>query len=115
MSDESQKNGLPDSFAVALSGLRPEREVYFLSVLSHNVTVAVRGVYADKLDAEQSLRKLYGLNEIQHQISSRLIHLSAGDEMWAADSFVKALMSRASTYDCEDEILVAFKFTLPFA
>ena len=41
MSDESYNDGLPRSFASALSDMPPEREAFFLSVLSHNVTVAV--------------------------------------------------------------------------
>ncbi len=113
--DERYRDRLTTSFASALSGLQPEREVFFLSVLSHNLTVGVRSVYADKLDAEVSLRKLYGLNEIQHRVSGRLRHLSAGDELWAVSLFVRTLMETAGTYGCEDELLTAFKFTLPFA
>lgn len=115
MSEESHNGGLPGSFASALSGMLPGREALFLSILSHNVTVSVRGVYADKLGADESLRRLYGLNEIQHQISGRLMHLAAVDDLRPADLFVGILLEDARNYGCEGELLVAFKFTLPFA
>ena len=115
MSDASHRDGLPASFAATLSGLSAEREARLLSILSHNLTVSVRGVYADKLDAELSLRKLYGLNEIQHRVSGRLMYLSGGDELWEADSFVKLLVEHAEAYDCVGELLVALKYTLPHA
>ena len=115
MSDESYRDSLPASFASTLSGLPPAREARLLSILSHNLTVGVRSVYADRLGAEESLRKVYGLNEIQHSVSGRLMRLSGDEEVWAADSFVKILLEAAGMYGCEDELLIAFKFTLPFA
>lgn len=93
----------------ALRASDPQRKLYLLSVLGHNVTVGVRMVLTD---AQPHKDKLYALNQIQHQITARLMNLLDGEDEWDESAFAENLFDYAVEGDCAGELVFAIQQTL---
>ena len=52
----------------------------FLSILSHNLTVAARVLCLSDSSSDVRLEQMRLLNEVQHRVTSYLLHWHAGDE-----------------------------------
>ena len=97
----------------ALSKLSPERKIYVLSLLAHNLTISGRGVYSDRNRVSETIEKYYTLNELLHRVSSQLMHLSSGDEAAEPDeSFIQSLYDRACEGGCEVELRSALRYSI---
>lgn len=97
----------------ALSGFSEERKIYVLLLLSHNLTVSGRGVYSDRSGDPKTIQKFYTLNELQHRLSSQLMHLASKDgAAEPEDSFIESLYALACDGNCEAELSSALKYSL---
>jgi hypothetical protein len=96
-----------------LSGLSLNRKLYVLSLLAHNLTISGRSVYSERSDDNETTEKLYTLNEVQHRLSSQLMHIASNDgNAQLDDAFIDSLYSFARQGGCEGELTSALKFTL---
>ena len=96
-----------------LSGLSLDRKLYVLSLLAHNLTISGRSVYAERSADNETIEKLYTLNEVQHRLSSQLMHIISNDDnAQLDDAFIDSLYSFARQGSCEGELNTALKFTL---
>ena len=86
-----------------------QRKLYLLSVLSHNVTVGVRVMLTDTLPHKD---KLYALNQIQHQITARLMNLLDGEDEWDESAFAEDMFDYAIEGNCTGELVFAIQQTL---
>lgn len=87
-----------------------ERErLYLLSVLAHSVTVGFRFIMTEP---QIHRDKLYALNEVQHQITNRLIGLLDQSDEWEESDFAQVIIDRCSEGKCEDECSFAISQTL---
>jgi len=91
----------------------PERKLYVLSLLAHNLTISGRGVYSERSSDDETTEKLHTLNEVQHRLSSQQMHIASKDGNGQPDeAFVESLYSFAKRRGCETELTSALKFTL---
>lgn len=91
-----------------------ELRAYFLSLLSHNLTISIRLVYSESVSVDETLKKVYSLNELQHKISSTLMHLTQEGKLSQPDEhFLDTLYDVAQQGGCEWELALAFNYTLP--
>jgi hypothetical protein len=101
------------SLASTLSQLSLDRKLYVLSLLAHNLTVSGRGVYSQRSNEDETTDKLYTLNEVQHRLSSQLMHLASKDGDGQPDAeFIDSLYDFAKRNGCERELTSALKYTL---
>lgn len=97
----------------ALSRLALDQKLYVLSLLAHNLTISGRAVYSERRDDNETTEKLYTLNEVQHRLSSQLMHIASNDgNAQLDDAFIDSLYSFARQGGCEGELTSALKFTL---
>lgn len=92
--------------------LRPSaatEKLWMLSVLAHNVTVCVRAVIAAP---RPNWKTLSALNEIQHQITSRLTNLVEHNDEWDDGEFAVTLGECANRGGCGSDLDFAIKATL---
>lgn len=66
--------------ATWLQGLPMAERAQFLSILSHNLTIAARDLCLSDSSPEVRLEQVRLLNEVQHRVTSYLSHCHAGDE-----------------------------------
>jgi hypothetical protein len=93
-----------------LSKLTHDQRIYFLSSLSHQLTICSRAAY-DGPDAEESNRKLRAFNEISHTVTGQLTHLLADDHRWYQDDdLVGILFEKARNENCESDLIWALNF-----
>ena len=96
-----------------ISGLSPDRKLYVLSLLAHNLTISGRSVYSERSADNETIEKLYTLNEVQHRLSSQLMHIISNDgHAQLDDAFIESLYSFARQGGCEGELSTALTFTL---
>src|SRR5688572_21207017 len=107
MNDEEVK----PAFVSALSKLPSERKLYALAVLVHNLTVSARAVYAERDEREDTVERLYTLNEMQQTLSNQMIHMANDINDYTDVFFIDQLYSYASSGHCEHELTWALKFT----
>lgn len=101
------------SSAFDLSRLSPDRKIFVLSLLTHNLTISGRAIYSDHRAEAATLRKFYTLNEILHKVSSQLMHLASKDGAAEPDDvFVESLYTLAREGECEVELHSALKYSL---
>ncbi|HXG07308.1 MAG TPA: hypothetical protein VNI77_08300 [Nitrososphaera sp.] len=87
------------------------QKIYFLSLLSHQVTVYARGAYPEQTQDEKVVGKLMTFNELQHNISGLLRDMLAKDEKrYPDDVFIDILFGKAQTGGCESDLAGAFDF-----
>ncbi len=75
--NQTSEEGIKPAIKSALSRLSLDRKLYVLSLLAHNLTVSGRGVYSERSDDNETTEKLYTLNEVQHRLSSQLMHIAS--------------------------------------
>jgi hypothetical protein len=56
--------------------------------------------------------KLYALNQIQHQITARLMNLLDGEDEWDESAFAESLFDYVVEGDCVGELVFAIQQTL---
>lgn len=96
-----------------LSGLSLDRKLYVLALLAHNLTISGRSVYSERSADNETIEKLYTLNEVQHRLSSQLMHMISNDgQAQLDDALIDSLYSFARQGGCEGELSAALKFTL---
>jgi hypothetical protein len=96
----------------ALSKLALDQKLYALALLSHNLTISGRLVYSERSDDRETVKKLYSLNEIQHRLTSQMMHIALKEDNIPDKTFVNTLYSFAQQGECESELTIAFKHTL---
>ncbi len=107
------KDEVKSAMKSALLKASPDQKIYALALLAHNITISIRGVYSDQVSENQTISKLNGLNEVQHRITSRLMNLALNKDEWAEEVFVDFLFESSQHSDCEEEMLLALRHTLP--
>src|SRR5215210_1808942 len=104
---------IKSSAAFTLSQLSLDRKLYVLSLLAHNLTISGRGVYSERNNEDETIDKLYTLNEVQHRLSSQVMHLASKDgDAQQDDPFIDSLYDFAKRNGCEREFTSALKHTL---
>ena len=84
----------------ALQRADRDSKLVFLARLAHDITVAVRG----EIHFSNRTESVRALNEIQHQITGRIMHQLDGDDYWTEEEFLKMLHEWAETGDCLSEV-----------
>ena len=107
-----ENNKVKSAFTSALSEAVSDRKVFVLALLAHNITISVRGLFMKQFDWQGTSSKLYALNEIQHRIASRLMHIALKDDDWSEESFADFIFRSAKDNNCEREIILAVSDTL---
>lgn len=109
MNEDEVKSAVKSS----LSGLSSSRKLYVLSLLVHNLTISGRSVYSERSEDNDTTEKLYTLNEVQHRLSSQLMHITSNDgDAQTDDDFIDSIYDFAKQGSCEGELSSALKFTL---
>ncbi len=94
--------------ASTLRAMPADQKLRVLALLAHNLTVAARAAYPGQVEPHLVTTKLPALNELQHTVTGRLMHLAAGDENgFPDDAFLEVLFEKAKRGDCEPELLHA--------
>ena len=101
------------AFVSALSTISSARKLAALSLLAHNLTVSARAVYAERDDRDDTVERLYTLNEVQHRLSNQMLHIANDNNDYTDEYLVDMLYSFARSGNCEEELTWALKFTLP--
>ncbi len=85
------------SIIVRFQAISLGQKVKVLSALSYNMTVWAREFYPELLENHSEVIKgLRGCNEIQHQISQHIVHLTSGsDECYPDDVLLSILFESA--------------------
>jgi hypothetical protein len=75
-------------FAQEISKLPDEARLGFYEILAHNLTVAIRGVWADKAinDAEK-VDRIKWINEILHRVTAKVWVLRLKTHEWTEADF----------------------------
>jgi len=95
------------------SPLEDHEKVVFLAILSHALTISMRGLYDKAEDPKLLIEQLKGANEIQHQLSSQLRHHHLKDpKLFPDDIFMKTLVEKSTHYRINGELGWAFKFAI---
>jgi hypothetical protein len=87
-----------------------EKKLKTLSILAHSITVEIRGLFITRNSLEKTA--LYSLNEIQHQITARIMNLLHNEDEWNEEEFVSTLYDYANEGDCKDGLDFAIRQTL---
>jgi hypothetical protein len=107
------ENEIKSRVSSLLSRLSPDRKLYALSLLAHNITVGARAVYSERRGDDETIDKLYTLNEVQHRLSSQLMHIAARDgHVQPDDALIDYLYDFARRSGCEGELAFAIENTL---
>jgi len=97
-----------------LTGLSMAERAKALNLLSYMLTVYAREYNLPSADSgPATVRKLIGMNELHHKISSQIGHYLDGDESKAypVDVFGQILLETAGHYDIASILNVAIKST----
>ena len=78
----------PDDEGLWLASLDSQRQVSFLTALSHGLTVAAREAYVPQADAFEHPRLMRNVNEIQHRVAACTLQILYGE---TNESFVRAM------------------------
>lgn len=87
-----------------------EKKLRILSILAHAITVEVRGGFITNTSLEKTT--LYSLNEIQHQITARIMNLLSNEDEWNEEEFVLTIYDYANEGSCKDGLDFAIRQTL---
>jgi hypothetical protein len=98
-----------EKFRDKLQSFSANEKLWFLSVLAHNITVSVR---ATLTESQIDVSKLYALNQIQHQVTSRLTSLLEQSDEWDENTFAETLFDYALDGNCTGELDFAVQQTL---
>ena len=94
----------------AVAEMSSQRQQYVLSLWAHNLTTFARAAYPGLLPESRSAAKLRAFNELQHTLTSQLMHLAAGDRDRATeDALLEVLLEKAQESGCQRELLQAFQ------
>lgn len=107
------KDEIRSAMKSALLKASSNQKIYALALLAHNITISIRGVSADQVSEKQTISKLNGLNEVQHRVTSRLMNLALNKDEWSEEVFVDFLFESSQHKGCEEELLLALRYTLP--
>jgi len=67
-----------------VGALPPDRLLLFYELLAHNLTVSVRAVWSDEaLSDPQKIEKMKWLNEIMHQVTSKISALRRNENAFS--------------------------------
>lgn len=93
-----------------LSSSDTEGKLKILSILAHSITVEIRGVFITKTASDKTT--LYSLNEIQHQITARIMNLLCNADEWDEGEFVSVIYDHANEGNCTGGLDFAIRQTL---
>ncbi len=104
----------PESLAQWLAALSLQARAKALNLLSYELTVRAReyGIASVKAIGEPSaLRKMVGINELQHKLVSQAGHYLDGDERTAypVDVLSRSLFESADHYGISPALIAAIK------
>jgi hypothetical protein len=84
----------------------------FLAVLSNQLTVFMRGDYDESLDCARRVKRLMGSNELQHNISSELLHhLERDSDRYPDEVLLNIPHEKAHQYGLSNELQQALAVT----
>jgi hypothetical protein len=90
---------------IRYTGMNKDRKIRFLTYLSYEITVWLRGTYSNGSDVNSEDSKLMGANELQHHISSQLgHHLDDDVKRYPDDVFLGILSEKAAHYGISSEL-----------
>jgi hypothetical protein len=90
---------------IRYEALSKESKIRFLTYLSYEITVLLRGTYSNDHDVNSRISKLMGANELQHHISSELGHHIDDDlSRYPDDVFLRILTEKALHYGFSFEL-----------
>ena len=81
----------------------------FLAILSHYLTIYMRGDYDESVDCTRRVKRPMGANELQHHISSELgHHLDEDADRYPDEVLLNILLEKAHYYEISSELQQAF-------
>jgi hypothetical protein len=107
----SEDQLLRTHFEEIMESANNEQKLLMISILAHNITVGVRVILQEFTTARESL---YNLNEIQHQITNRLMNLLSKEDEWEEKEFVENIYSYAKDGNCLGELNYAIKIVCKY-
>jgi hypothetical protein len=94
------------------TALNSPAKVRFLAILSHELTIFVRGEYDESIDCDIRIKRLMGSNELQHHISSELRHhLEGNANRYPDEVLMNILLEKAHYYEISSELQQALVAT----
>jgi hypothetical protein len=88
----------------AFGSMDGQQQKNALALLMHWLTVYARGFSADP-PCELALRRLQGINELEHHLSSQLSALVTGRSRYADDVFWKGLLNDSARFGLSEPFL----------
>lgn len=90
-----------------------QQKVKFYQILARHLTLSIRYVYSIKIDDKSKCQKMYGINEIQHRVISKLVILyqikNVEDDIWSESNFAEMINLRATANTIEEQIEYSIK------
>jgi hypothetical protein len=96
----------------AFLSMSPNRKMRVLSLLAHNLTICARSAYLPEVNDDLARKKLCGLNELLHVVTSQLMHMVSEDtKRYPDDVFMDILIEKAQMGQCEGDLVRAFEWS----
>jgi hypothetical protein len=80
------------NFSAAFSALNVDERKYFLSLLAHNITVALRDTYPSESE-EIEISTIIALNEAQHRVTNQLMHKLKNKDGYSPADFFEIILN----------------------
>lgn len=75
-------------FVSKTAGLNGDRRLRFYEALSHNLTVAIRGIWSDdSISAAEKVERMRWVNEILHSATAKVCVLRLKTHEWTEEDF----------------------------
>jgi GrpB-like predicted nucleotidyltransferase (UPF0157 family) len=79
-------------FAEQVGKLSDEQRLHYYEVLAHNLTIAIRGVWADsEIDDAEKVERMKWVNEILHRVTAKVYVLRLKTHEWTEEDFERLL------------------------
>lgn len=102
----------PDSVKAQMPNLSADQKLRFLASLSMQITVATRVAYPQLTPREEAIKRFITFNEIQHQISNKLLGIvNPKPDTYPDEAFIDALVEIARPL-YEGDLQWAIEFAL---
>lgn len=71
-------------YAQNIGALTAEQRLHFYELLAHNLTISVRAIWsATEITEGEKINRLKWVNEILHQVTSKIYHLRLQQNAWS--------------------------------
>jgi hypothetical protein len=99
----------------AYLSLPADQRRFVVALLGHNLTIDARaaGAESGQIPDQLVIKRLLGLNELQHTVTAKLMNMASGtSQSFPDEAFLDVLFETAELRKCEGALVQAFQWSL---